>query len=61
MLTKEDLKAILLCEEVKERITELVCTQLNALFDKEITVKEQALFLAEEEQYEEAKKHLEQS
>ena len=58
LLTKEDLKAILLCEEVKERITELVCTQLNALFDKEITVKEQALFLAEEEQYEEARQQM---
>lgn len=58
LLTKEDLKAILLCEEVKERITELVCTQLNALFDKEITVKEQALLLAEEEQYEEARQQM---
>ena len=58
LLTKEDLKAILLCEEVKERITELVCTQLNALFDKEITVKEQALLLVEEEEYEEARKQM---
>lgn len=58
LLTKEDLKAILLCEEVKERITELVCTQLNALFDKEITVKEQALLLAEEEQYEEVRQQM---
>lgn len=58
LLTKEDLKAILLCEEVKERITELVCTQLNALFDKEITVKEQALLLVEEEQYEEARQQM---
>lgn len=58
LLTKEDLKAILLCEEVKERITELVYTQLNALFDKEITVKEQALLLVEEEQYEEARQQM---
>lgn len=58
LLTKEDLKNILLCSEVKDSITELFLTELNRIVHKEITVKEQVLLVIEEEHYEQIRQQM---